>query len=77
MHTYRDQVRHGDRSAMPGAVRASAGINTTQDDVQRLLAAVARVAAGDSPVPYRQDPWTGEFRPDKTVPWAATTARSA
>ena len=77
VHTSRDQVRRGDRSAMPGAVRASAGINTTQDDVQRLLAAVARMAAGDPPVAYRQDPWTGDFRPGKTVPRAATTARSA
>lgn len=77
VHTYRDQVRRGDRSAMPGAVRASAGINTTQDDVRRLLAAVARVAAGDSPVRYRQDPSTGDFRPDETVRWAGTTARSA
>jgi len=50
VHRYRDQVRRGDRSAMPGAVRASAGINTTDDDVQRLLAAVARVAAEAPPV---------------------------
>jgi len=60
---YRDQVRRGDRSAMPGAVRASAGINTTDDDVQRLLAAVARVAAGRSSVHYDQDPHTGDYRP--------------
>jgi hypothetical protein len=61
---YRDQVRHGDRSAMPGAVRASAGINTTENDVARLLTAVARVARGDpSPIPYRQDPRTGDFCP--------------
>ena len=45
---------------MPGAVRASAGINTTENDVARLLAAVARIAGGDTPpVPYRQDPHTG------------------
>jgi selenocysteine lyase/cysteine desulfurase len=73
VHTYREQVRRGDRSAMPGAVRASAGINTTQDDVRRLLAAVARVAAGESPVSYRLDPSAGDFQPDE----AATTARSA
>jgi selenocysteine lyase/cysteine desulfurase len=60
---YRDQVRQGDRRAMPGAVRASAGINTTEDDVRRLLAAVARVAAGHPPVPYHQDPHTGDYHP--------------
>jgi selenocysteine lyase/cysteine desulfurase len=65
---YRDQVRRGDRSAMPGAVRASAGINTTEDDVQRLLAAVARVAGGHAPVRYDQDLRTGDYHPDTGGP---------
>ena len=52
----RGQTRRGDRRAVPGAVRASAGINITGDDVRRLLAAVADVAVGAPPVPYRQDP---------------------
>jgi selenocysteine lyase/cysteine desulfurase len=66
---YRDQVRHGDRSAMPGAVRASAGINTTEQDVTRLLTAVARIAGGDPPpAPYRQDPRTGDYHPCGDVP---------
>src|SRR4051794_1020178 len=30
---YREAVRHGDRRRMPGAVRASAGLSTTDDDV--------------------------------------------
>ena len=68
VHRYRDQVRRGNRSAMPGAVRASAGINTTDDDVQRLLAAVARVAAEAPPVPYRQDPHTGDYHPSTGLP---------
>ena len=66
---YQDQVRHGDRSAMPGAVRASAGINTTEADVARLLAAVARIASGGPPpLRYRQDPRTGDFHPCGSVP---------
>ncbi len=66
---YRDEVRHGDHSAMPGAVRASAGLNTTGDDITRLLDAVARIARGDPPpVPYRQDPRTGDFHPCGSVP---------
>ena len=48
---------------MPGAVRASAGINISDDDVRRLLAAVASIAAGDPPVGYHQDPSTGDFFP--------------
>ena len=68
VHRYRDQVRRGDRSAMPGAVRASAGINTTEDDVQRLLAAVGRVADGRPPVRYHQDRRTGDYHPDTGGP---------
>jgi selenocysteine lyase/cysteine desulfurase len=52
----RGQGRRGNRRAVSGAVRASAGINMTGDDVRRLLSAVADVAAGDPPIPYRQDP---------------------
>lgn len=66
---YRDEVRHGDRGAMPGAVRASAGLNTTGGDITRLLNAAAGIAHGDPPpVPYRQDPRTGDFHPCNSVP---------
>jgi selenocysteine lyase/cysteine desulfurase len=79
---YRDELSRRDRSAMPGAVRASAGLNTTAADVQRLLDAVARIARGDPPpVPYLQDPRTGDFRPygkHRTLParGAATGGRA-
>ncbi len=65
---YRDQVRHGDRSAMPGAIRASAGINTTERDVARLLAAVARIACSPPPIEYRQDTATGDYYPGGNAP---------
>jgi selenocysteine lyase/cysteine desulfurase len=66
---YRDEVRRGDRSAMPGAVRASAGLGTGEGDIERLLTAVARIARGDPPpVPYRQDPRTGDFHPGRDIP---------
>jgi hypothetical protein len=48
---------------MPGAVRASAGINTSEQDAARLLSAVARLAAGDPAAGYRRDPSTGTFIP--------------
>ena len=61
---YRDDVLRGDRSRMPGAVRASAGINTTEADVERLLAAVARIASGeDPPIEYRRIPTLAISRP--------------
>jgi hypothetical protein len=52
---------------MPGAVRASAGINISDDDVRRLLAAVASIAAGDPPVRYHQDPLTCDFFPAEST----------
>ena len=58
-------LRSGDRSRLPGAVRASAGINTTEADVEHLLSAIARIASGEQPpVEYRQDPHTGDFSPN-------------
>ncbi|HEX6419334.1 MAG TPA: aminotransferase class V-fold PLP-dependent enzyme [Acidimicrobiales bacterium] len=60
--TYWRAVRHRDRRTMPGAVRASAGLSTTESDIDRLVAAVADVASGrPAPVHYRQDPVTGDY----------------
>jgi selenocysteine lyase/cysteine desulfurase len=61
---YRQAVRAGDRRRMPGAVRASAGINTSAADVDRLLAAVAHIATSVPPVAYTQDPTTGDYWPE-------------
>jgi selenocysteine lyase/cysteine desulfurase len=62
---YRAAVRSGDRREMPGAVRASAGINTTPADIDRFLTAVNSIASGQPPpVAYRQDPATGDYWPD-------------
>jgi selenocysteine lyase/cysteine desulfurase len=59
---FRAEVRRGDRSHMPGAVRASAGINTTEADIDRFLAALGRIASGaPAPVEYRQDPVSGDY----------------
>ena len=60
-----DAVRHGDRRAMPGAIRASAGLSTSIDDIDRLVTAVADIASGrPAPVAYHQDPATGDFHLD-------------
>ncbi|MEY2461457.1 MAG: hypothetical protein QOG30_3287 [Acidimicrobiaceae bacterium] len=62
---YRDAVLHGDRHAMPGAVRASAGLSTSTDDVDRLIAAVTDIAGGlPAPVTYVQDAHTGDYWPE-------------
>ena len=55
----------------PGAVRASAGLNTTQADIGRLVDAVTEIAGGTSPpVAYFQDTRTSDYFPDPEVaPW--------
>jgi selenocysteine lyase/cysteine desulfurase len=68
IETYREDVLRGDHTSLPGAVRASCGISSTAADVDALLAAVAVVAQDGAngrppPVPYEQDPGTGDFWP--------------
>ncbi|MDE3206238.1 MAG: aminotransferase class V-fold PLP-dependent enzyme, partial [Acidobacteriota bacterium] len=70
---YRSAVSSGDRRLMPGAVRASAGINTSEADIDRLLDALRALAGGDpGPVPYQQDRHTGDYWPECDAPgWEA------
>ena len=64
VHDYREEVLRGDHRNVPGAVRASAGLGTSGQDVEALVAAVADLADGTPPpVPYRQDPSTGDYFP--------------
>jgi selenocysteine lyase/cysteine desulfurase len=65
-------VLRGDRRNIPGAIRASCGIGTSDTDVDVLLGAVAALAAGEpAPVPYIQDPVTGDFWPEaELVGWS-------
>jgi selenocysteine lyase/cysteine desulfurase len=69
---YRADVLAGDRTRLPGAVRASAGLSTSEDDIDALLDAVATIAeGGPTPVPYRRDPTTGDYWPDgDAAPWS-------
>jgi hypothetical protein len=57
-------------------VRASAGLSTTADDIDRLVAAVTSIASGDAPpVPYEQDPNTGDYWPRTDHPAWSSAAR--
>jgi len=61
---FRAEVLAGDRSRIPGAVRASCGISTTGEDVAELIAAVRAISEdGAGPVEYVQDRCTGDFLP--------------
>jgi len=70
---YRQAVIRRDRRDIPGAVRASAGLSTSDQDIARLLEAVAEIAGGRPPAqPYDQDPHTGDFWPRGDAPgWTA------
>lgn len=52
-----------DRSRIPGAVRASLGFYNDEDEVERLLEAVARIARGEIRGEYRLDRAAGEWVP--------------
>jgi selenocysteine lyase/cysteine desulfurase len=65
MDRARAAVRRGDRTGIPGAVRASCGLGTTAEDVDALLDALRAVAGGHpAPVRYVQDEVTGDFWPE-------------
>ena len=72
IHRYRDDVLRGDRTRIPGAVRASCGLSTTGAEIDRFLAGVAVIAAdAAAPVAYRQDPATGDYWPEgDAAPWS-------
>lgn len=75
---FRRAVLAGDRREIPGAVRASGGLSTSDDDVDRLVAAVAAIAADPAPpVPYEQDPATGDYWPVADVAGWSLAERGA
>jgi selenocysteine lyase/cysteine desulfurase len=60
----RAAVLRGERSVVPGAVRASCGLGTSGDDIEGLLTALRSLVKGDpAPVAYEQDQVTGDFWP--------------
>ena len=72
---YRREVLSGDHRSIPGAVRASAGLGSSVADVDRLMDAVIELAGGvPPPVPYEQEPGTGDFFPVTDEPGWRTAA---
>jgi selenocysteine lyase/cysteine desulfurase len=65
----RAAILRGDRSGIPGAVRASCGLGTSGDDIDALLTALRTVVhGGPPPVRYEQDDVTGDFWPAGLAP---------
>lgn len=61
--SWRDKILSGDRSHMPGMVRASFGCYNDESDVDRLVEMVGRVTRGAYTGDYRLDPASGEYAP--------------
>ena len=73
---YRQEVLEGDHRRTPGAVRASAGLGNSAEDIDALLTALSALAGGlPAPVPYEQDQATGDFFPRTDQPGWRDAAR--
>jgi len=62
-HAVRNRMLAGDRSEMPGMIRASFGLYNTLEDVDALVEALARIAGGQYKGQYSQVKSTGEYLP--------------
>jgi Aminotransferase class-V len=63
----RVELRSGGRPALPGAVRASFGLATTAQDVDRLVDALAGIAQSGPRWGYVRDSAHDEYRPAPDV----------
>lgn len=64
----RRRMLAGDRSEMPGLIRASFGLYNTLEEVERFAEAVRAIADGKYRKVYTQEPATGEYLPDGWEP---------
>lgn len=62
-HRWRDQMLSGDKSEMPGMVRASFGCYNNSEDIDRLIEMLHRIARGDYQGEYILDRASGEYFP--------------
>lgn len=58
-----DAITAGDKTGVPGAVRASLGLGTTRADVDALCDAIGSIVADGPRWTYRLEPETGEYVP--------------
>lgn len=60
----RSRMLAGDKSEMPGMLRASFGLYNTLEEVDSLVEALIRVTRGQYSGIYHQDKATGEYKPE-------------
>ena len=61
---WRERVREGDRTDMPGMVRVSFGCYNDRSDVDRLVEGLHRLSSGDVEGTYHVDRASGEYLPE-------------
>lgn len=59
----REQIINGDKTDMPGLIRASFGLYNTLEEVDALIDALKAISAGDYVGEYIQDTASGEYHP--------------
>jgi selenocysteine lyase/cysteine desulfurase len=62
-HTIREQLRRGEHHEIPGAIRASFGIGTTVEHIDRFVAALREITTHGPHLDYVEDPHTGDYLP--------------
>ncbi len=67
-NTVRDNMLAGDKSDMPGLVRASFGLYNTYEEIDTLVDALKKISKGDYSGVYTQDNSSGEFTPKDWQP---------
>ena len=64
LEEYREQVRGGDFSHLPGLVRISLGVHNTPEDVEYVAAAVRSVLETGPRARYRMHTASGQYQPE-------------
>lgn len=67
-HHVRQRMMAGDRSEMPGLIRASFGLYNSIDEIDALVEALSYIASHDYTGEYRQEIESGEFIPQGWKP---------
>ncbi len=65
--SWRDRMLSGDKTDMPGMVRASFGCYNTTDDIDKLIDMLVRIQGKDYKGDYEQETRSGEFVPKNYV----------
>ena len=62
-HTIRERLRRGEHHEIPGAIRASFGIGTTVEHIDRFVSALHAISTKGPQGEYVEDPHTGDYVP--------------